>query len=310
VGLEELKEKLQGVSVVMITPFKENLELDEEGLRKNARFLIEKGVREGTGFLVPAGSTGECFNLTNEERKRVFKIVVEEAKGEVPVVAGCNHVNTQGVIELARYAEDVGAEGVMIMPPYYGCASDDMMVKFYREIADEINIGIMVYNNSEVSGVDIPIEAMLRIAEIENVVAYKDCTENFIKYDLTTIALGDKINVLDGSGDFCEPYGMMIGRKGFITGFANFIPEIFLDTYKAVREGNYEKAKDLHIKLYPLYNFCVTRSYDHQGPFISMIKEATNIRKLPAGPVRPPLLPVRDEDKTKLEEIISNLIQT
>jgi len=306
---EELKEKLQGPIVVMITPFKENLELDEEGLRKNTRFLIEKGVRKGAGALVPTGSTGECFNLTNEERKRVIKIVVEEVKGKVPVVAGCNHTSTQQVIELARYAEDVGANGVMIMPPYYGCASDEMMVKFYREIAEKINIGIMVYNNPEVSGVDIPVETMLKIAEIENVVAYKDCTENFIKYDLTTIALGDKINVLDGSGDFCEPYGMIMGRKGFITGFANFIPEIFIDTYKAVEEGNYEKAKELHIKLYPLYKFCFDRSYNSQAPFISMIKAATNIRGLPAGPVRPPLLPVEGEDKKELEKIIHQLLE-
>lgn len=302
-------KKVEGIYVVTITPFKENLTLDEDGLRRNTLFLLEKGIKKGTGALITCCSTGECFSLTDDERKKICKIVIKEAKGNIPVIVGCNHTSTQKVIEFAKHAESVGADGVMIMPPYYGAPSNDMMIKFYNDISENIKIGIMAYNNPGVTGVDIPIDTMLKISEIENVVLYKDCTENQFKSYIAGKILKNKLNVLDGSnGDVFPPCGLMAGKTSFISGYSNFIPEILLNIYKSFKEGDYKKASDLSSKFDAL-NALAYDYFNSQGEYITLIKEATNIRKLPAGPGRPPLLPITGNKKEKLVRIVEDLLE-
>jgi 4-hydroxy-tetrahydrodipicolinate synthase len=311
--IEELKEKLVGIFVVMITPFKENYELDEEGLKKNTRFLIEKGIKNGNGGLVPGGSTGECFNLTIKERKRVLDIVIDEAKGKAPIIFGCNHTNTKSVVELAQYAEKAGADGIMVMPPYYGVPSEEMIIRFYKDIADNTSLGIMAYNNPEVVGLDMSIATMLKIIEeVKNVVAYKDCTGDFGKWDLTTYHLGSKINVGNGAGDAFEPYATLMGRRWNICALANAIPELYLEIYKETKAGNYDKAKKLHDKLYPILDVTWNGGeFESQPCFISFIKAAVNVRRelMAAGPARLPLLPVSDIWKARIEKMVKDILR-
>lgn len=142
-----LREKIKGVVVVMVTPFKENYEIDEDALRKLTRFLVESGIKEGKGVLVPAGSTGECPMLTEEERRYIFKVIKEEAGNAVPILGGCNHTDTRAVIKLVQYAEEAGLDGVMISPTYYWKPNEEMILNHFRAIAKATNMGIMVYNN-------------------------------------------------------------------------------------------------------------------------------------------------------------------
>lgn len=299
----ELQEKLKGVLVVMVTPFREDFELNEEGVKKNTRFLINNGIKRDMGVLIPSGGSGECSVLNKEERKKVFKIVVEEAKNEVPVVACCNHTDTREIIELAKYAQNIGADGIMLLPPYYGKPLEDVVVRFYETIAHEIEIGIVVYNNPPINQLDIPVDTMKKLAEIENVVGLKECTHDFVKFERMVRHLQDKIAVLNGCAEHCEPYSYMMGTPGFITGIANFAPKILVELHEAALEKNWDKAKQLHLDLCPFLDF----SAKNPGKGITMIKEVMNIIGLPAGPVRLGLPLLNKEDIRELKEILDNL---
>ena len=137
-NFQYLREKLVGIIVVTTTAFTSSYEIDREGIRRHTRFLIDSGIKEGMGVLLPTGSTGECPSLREDERKEVMKIVIDEARGEVPVVCGCNHTDTRVVIELAKFAQEAGADGVMISPPYYWKPSEDVIIRHYKKIAEEI----------------------------------------------------------------------------------------------------------------------------------------------------------------------------
>ena len=155
----QLKERLHGVNVIVVTPFDKNGEVDLEQVKVLTRNLIKNGIVDGTGVLVANGSFGECFSMSIEERKRVTSAVVDEANGRVPVVVGCNETNTGAVIDLAKNAQASGADGVMIMPPYYLPVSDEEILDFYRTVSQSIDIGIVLYNNEDVS-VDISSEVL------------------------------------------------------------------------------------------------------------------------------------------------------
>jgi len=295
----ELKEKMKGVMVVMTTPFKSNFELDEEGLRKQTRFLVDSGIKNGSGVLVPTGSTGECPMLTDEERKRVVQIVKEEAKDEVPVVAGCNHTDTRTVIKLVHYAEEAGADGVMISPPYYWAPSEDIILNHYRNIARETKLGIMLYNNFFASQVDIPVATMVKLADIPNVVSLKECTPSIPKFISMMTALGDKISIVNGSGTAHEPACAAVGSRGFVSGEANVIPRTSLEIYHAEEEGDYVKALKLCRKIAPLVDFILGGV--SSADYIGRTKAAMNMVGIPAGIPRLPLLAF--EDKEGLSEL-------
>jgi len=299
---EELKEKIKGVVVVMTTPFKPNFELDEKGLRKQTRFLLDNGIRNGSGVLVPTGSTGECPMLTDEERRRVIQIVKEEAKDEVPVVAGCNHTDTRTVIKLVHYAEEVGVDGVMISPPYYWKPSEEILLNHYETIAKETDLGIMVYNNWFASQLDIPIESMVKLAEIPNIVALKECTPNIHKFIGMINALGDTITIVNGSGTAYEPACSAVGSRGFVSGEANFIPKTSVEIYRAEEEGDYNRALKLCRQIAPLVDFILGGT--SPADYIARIKATMDMVGIPAGPPRPPLLPPDEQTKAQLKKLL------
>ena len=306
---EELKEKLVGVQIVMPTPFKENYELDKEGLRKLTRFLIDRGIKEGEGVLIPAGSTGECPMLDDDERKEVFKIVTEEANGEVPVVVGCNHTDTRTVIKLAKYAQEIGASGVMINPPYYFKPSHEVIMNHYSAVAKEIDIGIMIYNNWFVTQTDISVQTLEKLAQIPNIIAIKENSPALEKVEEVYYRLGDKINVISGNGDLHEPYLGYLGLPGFVSAFASFMPEKLLEIYRLTKKGEYNKARDAHRKLMPLWDFYKSddvSKYD-SAKFIIYLKEIMNYLGLPAGPVRLPLVSLTIEEREKAITVLKQL---
>lgn len=299
-----LKEKIKGVVVVMITPFKENYELDEEGLRKLTRFLIDSGIKEGKGVLVPAGSTGECAMLTDEERKRIFQIVKDEAKNEVPVIGGCNHTDTRTVIKLVHYAEEAGLDGVMISPPYYWKPDERMVLTHYKAIAKETSLGIMVYNNWFASQLDIPVDLMVKLVdEVPNIVALKDNCNVISKLAKMIEVLGDRISIVNGSGEPHEPYAALMGARGFVTGEACVIPKTCVAIYEAEERKDWDKAKELLKKSSIVWNYLL--SGNHIADYIVRVKAALNILGLPGGIPRLPLLPASEEEKEELKRLLS-----
>lgn len=303
---ELLKDKLKGVLVVTTTPFFENQELDEEGLRKMVRFLVDSGIRKGQGVLVPAGSTGECPMLTNEERKRIFTIVKEEAQEIVPVLGGCNHCDTREVIKLVHYAEEAHLDGVMISPPYYWKPDEKTILTHYKAIAKETDLGIMFYNNWFASQIDIPVKTMLKIVEeVPKVVALKENTPYIAKFTEMNKALGERIVIINGAGEPHEPFAAFMGAKGFISGIACVIPRTCLSIYQEEAKENFQKAKEIVDYITPLIDFFVKG--DHDSDYILRIKAVMNFLGLPGGFPRLPFETAPKKDIDKARKIIQGL---
>jgi 4-hydroxy-tetrahydrodipicolinate synthase len=303
---KDLKDKVKGIVVVMTTPFRENYELDDDGLRRLTRFLINSGVKEGKGVLVPAGSTGECPMLTDEERRDIFKIVKGEAKGEVPVIGGCNHTDTRAVIKLVHYAEEAGLDGVMISPPYYWKPSEKILLNHYKAIAKETKLGIMVYNNWFASQLDIPIETMVRLVdEVPNIVALKDNSPYISKLSKMIEVLGDRISIVNGSGEPHEPYASLMGARGFVTGEACLIPKTCLSIYEAEKKKDYQTAKEILKKAGPLLDY-ILQAGDNLADYIVKLKAGMNIVGLPGGIPRLPLSPADEEVKARLKKLLDD----
>lgn len=262
------------------------------------RFLIDSGIKEGKGVLVPAGSTGECPMLTDEERKRIFKIVKDEAKDTVPVIGGCNHTDTRTVIKLVHYAEEAGLDGVMISPPYYWKPSEKIILNHYKAIARETELGIMVYNNWFASQLDIPVETMVRLVdEVPNIVALKDNSPYISKLAKMIETLGERISIVNGAGEPHEPYASLMGSRGFVTGEACIIPKTCLSIYEAEVKEDYQRAKEILRQAKPLLDYILDAG-DSGADYIVKIKAGLNILGLPGGIPRLPLSPADESTKT------------
>ena len=304
----DLRSIIKGVDVVTITPFTVDLKVDEPGIRKNIRYLIESGIVKGSGILTPLGSTGECFSLSIEERKRVAEIVLEEAYGKVPVFVGCNDNNVDTVIELANHAESIKATGIQLIPPYYaGPHSKAQIIAFYKKIANETILPIILYNNPYVSKVDLNVDTLSELSKIDNVVALKECSPVLVKIEEVIRKLSDKIAIITGSSA-PEPYTSLMGSVGFVSGISNALPKYELGLYELIAEGNYVKAKEYHNKIYPWYEFGRRiNEIGGGGQNIPVMKEAVNMVGLAGGYIKLPLLPLNIEEKKELRRILLNL---
>ncbi|MCZ7568933.1 MAG: dihydrodipicolinate synthase family protein [Ardenticatenaceae bacterium] len=276
----DLRDRLPGVHVVMTTPFRSETELDEEALRYHTQWLIEHGVRRPDGVLIPGGSVGECNVMTVAERKRVMEIVIEEARGQVPVVPACNDESARKVIDLVQHAERLGADGVMLTPTYYTVPTDEQVLSHFRAVSDATSLGIMIYNNQLVVGRDLPIALLDQLADIPNVAWIKDCTPSFHKLRETVEVIGDRIGVVNCYGVVWEPYGHDMGCCGFISDEANFVPEPVVELYRANRAGDTARSLELYRSLRPIARFIATRTWPAR---LSTIKEGMRLRGLPAG---------------------------
>lgn len=303
---KELKARLKGVSVAVLTPLTRSGDLDESGLRKNIKFLIGSGIKEGQGFLLLLGTTGEFPNFSREEMQRVIKLGVEECKGKVPLVIGANHSNNKDAIELGQFAASEGADAILVRPTYYwGIPSEEMILRHYSEIAKEVPLGIIVYNRCLSNVVDLPIETIKRLADMERVVAIKDGTPIFTKFDKTIKEVTGKISCINGWGEVYEPYTLLMGSDGFLSMIGNLIPEFAMKLFSLARSGNFLGAEEVHRQLMPLFNILFAGPY---GSFIELMKSAMHVRGLAGGPVRDPLPKSSAELKSSVQRSVENLI--
>ncbi len=293
---EKLRKAFKGVIALTVTPFKKDKTIDEEKLRENVDYLI----RNEANVLVVNGSCGECYAMTLEEQKKVIKIAVDEVNGRIPVVAGTSHSGTDIAIELSKYAEDVGADGVQVIPPYYYVAD---VIAHYKRISEAINIGIVIYNNPEVVHKALTPETLLKmISEARNIIGIKDCTEDLVMASETIKALGNKVAVTCGTGEALAPFFYLLGSPGAYSSIVNFAPQFPVKMYKAAIRGDYKEMMDIHQRLIPLMKFI-----REHGPFIRVIKGAMELMGRSAGPVRLPLTPLTPEEKEELKTILVEL---
>ena len=303
--------------VVQITPFREDGKLDIEGLKENTRFLVEKGSGKGL-VLVPTGSTGEHYAMLDEERKEVIRTVVDAANGKVPVIAGTGHSGTLPTIEYSKYAQDVGADGVMVVLPYYHVPEEEGLYQHYAKIAEAIDIGILIYNNADVSKIYIKPDLMKRIVDsVPNIIGVKENTPYIATLYEHIKTVGSKVPILQGRGEWWFSATVFLGVRGYISGYANFMPEICLDLLRAGLNEDFPKVKEIMKKIDPYEEFVakMCRKYGPSTailpyPYVSsymiyaIIKSTMDMLGLKGGHMRLPLLDLKEEDKKELEKII------
>jgi 4-hydroxy-tetrahydrodipicolinate synthase len=273
------------------TPFTRGGDLDEGAWRQLLRQYLSQGMH---GILVN-GSTGEWFAQTDAERRRVAEIATEEVGGRMTVVIGCTNYTAKQVVELARHARHVGADGALSTPPPYVHPNPDELVAFYRTICDQADIPIMIYNWPRGVAVEITTDVVLRLAELANVVAIKNSTPNQALFLETLSAVVDRLRVF---GNFFTASGIMtmtnIGGDGFIGGGALLgaeNPEFF----ECYWRGDLSRARQIAARENELTLRLTHPDYSGRyGSPQAWLKAAMNMLGQPGGYPRPPLLPVED----------------
>jgi 4-hydroxy-tetrahydrodipicolinate synthase len=238
----------KGAIVAIATPFKKG-KVDEEALRG----LIEFQIKNGTDGIVPCGTTGESPVLTHKEHDRVVEITVNAVKKRVPVIAGTGSNSTDEAIRLTRHAYDVGADGALIVAPYYNRPTQEGLYQHYKLIAEKVPIPIIVYNIPSRTGVNITPDTMAKLSKIKNIVGVKEAAGSLQQMQEMITACGPNFSVLSGDDFFTFPL-MCLGGHGIISVASNVAPAAVAELVDAISAGKFKKAKELHYKLTPLVN--------------------------------------------------------
>lgn len=289
----------QGVYAVLCTPFTKDDKIDETALRKHVRFLVDEGKIHG---VIPNGSTGEFAALSEAERKAIVKIVIDEVSGKVPVVVGTASVSTKETVMYTQYAANSGADGVMIVAPYYCHPNDEEIFGHYKTIAENTDIEIMVYNNPSTSGVDMQPALIARLAEFDRISHVKESSGDMTRLAAIQRLCGDKMRIFCGCDNLSLEMFMM-GAVGWVAPPANMIPQLCVELYElAAAKKDFEKARELYFKLLPLFTL-----FETTGQYVQLTKAGLEILGRPFGIPRKPLLPPTDEDKQRFKEIFATL---
>jgi len=289
----ELRARFSGVIAFPITPFKSDLSLDTDGLRSNLGKLLAHPVCA----VVAAGGTGEIYSLTPAEHLEVIRITVEAAQGHVPVIAGVG-CGRQLAIELARAAEDAGADGILAFPPYYPQADDEGMLAYYRAIGEATSLGMLIYSRDWASFSPAMVD---RLAAIPSLVAWKDGQGDIRRLQMIINRVGDRLYWIGGAGDDMVPAYYSIGIRTYTSSIATVAPRLSLKLHELASGGCRDELEQLMNRcVIPLYAIRARR----KGYEVSTMKTLMDMAGLCGGPVRPPLVDVKDEEREELREIL------
>jgi len=242
---------LTGSMVALVTPFDSSGAVDEEALRH----LVQWHIEQGTDVLVPCGTTGESATLSHEEHVQVIRIVVQEAAGRVPVLAGTGSNCTREAIELTQRAKSVGADAALVITPYYNRPPQRCLVNHFEAVARQAGLPIIVYNVPSRTGCNLLPETMARLAECPGVVGLKDAAGDLKQTSDTLELCGDKIVLLSGE-DFITLPILSVGGRGAISVVANLAPGQCKDLMTSFFAGRLDKARSIHYELLPLCRAC------------------------------------------------------
>ncbi|ACB95494.1 4-hydroxy-tetrahydrodipicolinate synthase [Beijerinckia indica] len=242
-----MKAAFKGSITALVTPFRAG-KVDEQAFRA----FVDWQILSGTHGLVPVGTTGESPTLTHEEHRQVVSACISEAKGRVPVIAGAGSNNTEEAIELARFAEKAGADGLLIVTPYYNKPSQEGLYRHFKAVNDAVGIPIIIYNIPPRSVVDMSIETMQRLFELKNIAGVKDATGNLARTALQRQALGPDFIQLSGE-DMTALAVNALGGHGCISVTSNVAPRQCADMQQASLDGDFAKALQVHDALSHLH---------------------------------------------------------
>ncbi len=281
----------RGSMVALITPMRADGSVDEKAFQE----LVEWQIAEGTEALVPVGTTGESPTLSHAEHKRVVEMCIASAGGRVPVIAGAGSNSTAEAIDFAQHAAQAGADGILVVTPYYNKPTQEGMFLHFSAIADAADIPMFIYNIPARSVVDMTPETMGRLAKHQNIVGVKDATANLTRPLHTKRTCGDDFIQLSGEDHTALAFNA-VGGIGCISVTANVAPRLCAEMHKAWRHGKVEEAMAIQDRLVPLHDalFCETSP----GP----VKYAASLLAKSTDHCRLPLAPVSEASKARVRE--------
>jgi 4-hydroxy-tetrahydrodipicolinate synthase/2-dehydro-3-deoxy-phosphogluconate/2-dehydro-3-deoxy-6-phosphogalactonate aldolase len=286
---------LHGVVPPTVTAFDEDESLDVETTAEHARFVVDRGAHG----VFPLGTNGEFPLLTPGERDRVVDAVVEEVGGDVPVIAGVGAASTRQTVAHAEHAESVGADGVVVVTPYYYPLDGEAAVRHYRAVADAVDCPVYVYHIPSKTGNDLSLETLDELAAIENVAGLKDSSKD-VPWLGQALDAHPELTFLAGSDSLLAP-GLDLGCAGMVSAVANAFPGLVVDLYEAYDDGDRAKAAETQSTVYEV------RSALKRGPYMAGVKTALDLQGFYAGPLRSPLRGMDAEQRAQLEGALADL---
>ncbi|MDD5760254.1 MAG: 4-hydroxy-tetrahydrodipicolinate synthase [Desulfobulbaceae bacterium] len=286
--------KFKGAYVAVVTPFIDG-NVDEQGLKD----LIEFQIQNGTSGIVPCGTTGESATLSHEEHHRVVELTIKTVNGRVPVLAGTGSNSTSETIELTRHAKAAGADGALIITPYYNRPSPEGLYQHFKTVAQAVDIPIILYNVPSRTGVNMMPETVARCAAIKNIVGIKEATANLCQIS-EVIRLCPKEFVVMSGDDFTALPTIAIGGTGVISVTSNVAPRDMAAIIDLALAGEYEKAKEAHYKLFPI----MSAMFLECNP-VPAKKSLELMGKIKSGAPRLPLGEITPANLTKLKTELS-----
>ena len=285
----------KGSNVALITPFKNN-RLDEEAYIKLIHFHIDNG----TSGLIPAGTTGESPTLSHVEHERVIDLCVKESNGKIPVIAGTGSNSTEEAISLTSHAEKAGANGALIVTPYYNKPTQEGLYQHYKRINDNCGIPIIIYNIPGRSVVDMTVDTMARCFQLKNIIGVKDATGDLERVDQQKLKMGKEFLMLSGYDENTYEFNRR-GGSGCISVSANVVPNLCSEFHNFCNNNDFDKAKKLFKKLLPLHDVLFVES----NPVPT--KYSLNLLGKMSEEVRLPLVSATVESKEKIKAVLKNL---
>lgn len=284
-----------GVITALVTPFRDGA-VDEGALRR----LVDEQIAGGVDGLVPVGTTGESPTLTFEEHIRVIEVVVEAVKKRVPVIAGTGSNSTREAIELSQAAREVGADGLLLVTPYYNKPGQDNLFRHFKAVVEAVPLPTVVYNVPGRTGCDLLPETLVRLCELPQVVAVKEATGSPLRAMQIIARVGDRLAVLSGDDAVAFPL-FALGAKGVISVVSNVAPADMSAMWDAAAAGDWKRSRSLHYKLLPL----------SEGLFVEAnpipAKAALAMMGRISDELRPPLYPMSGANREKLRATLADL---
>jgi 4-hydroxy-tetrahydrodipicolinate synthase len=284
----------RGSIVALVTPFTEDFEIDFDAYGRLIDFQLEKG----TNGIVPCGCTGEAATLSHDEQKKCIKFAIERIAGRVPVIAGTGSNNTKEAVELTRYAKEVGADGALLITPYYNKPTAPGQVAHYTTVAKAVDIPIMLYNVPSRTGTNMDPKTVAELSKVKNIVSIKEASGNV---DQVSQIIGQcDINVLSGDDSLTLPM-MVLGATGVVSVAANVVPAEMAALCAHANKGDYAAAREVHFKLLPIF----------KGLFFETnplpVKATLAAMGLIKNVLRLPLTPMTDAGFARLEPALKGL---
>ncbi|MDD5015412.1 MAG: dihydrodipicolinate synthase family protein [Atribacterota bacterium] len=293
-------KKIYGIIGLLLTPFKDNNEVDFNQLKQLVNFMIKNGIKN----IAPTTSTGEFASLTLEEYKTIIKLSFETAKNRAKIIPGISHTSQKVIFELIDFVKDAGIDTVMILPPYYyNGLTDEIIFEWYKALNNK-DINIIIYNNPALIQFNMLPTTIPKYVELENVIGIKESHFNITQFSQTLRLVGDKISVIYGPGDYNAYEIMLLGGESFFSGLVNFVPKLMLNYYHNLKNNNIPEAKRINNLIKKFNDLCLYKGAIHE---IAVYKSALEYFGFGNANARLPIKSLNSVKKNELKDVLKIL---